>query len=138
MAGKVRNQRRVLARSPSATDEDVAAVRAELDALRQRSAAAQTPGALRGVEGRASALYFRALRRRLNPELGFCARNRRPPRDAANAMLSFAYTLLTAEAAAAVCAAGLEPALGFYHRARGGRPALPLDLVEEFRVGVRQ
>lgn len=136
VAGKVRNQRRGLGRSPTATDDDVALVRAELEVLLQRSAAAETAAALRGLEGRASALYFRALRRRLNPEFGFRSRNRRPPRDPANAMLSLAYTLLTAEAAAAVCAAGLEPALGFYHRARGGRPALPLDLVEEFRAAV--
>jgi CRISPR-associated protein Cas1 len=95
---------------------------------------AGTVPVLRGLEDHASAHYFRALRALLNPEYGFRTRNRRPPRDPANALLSFAYTLLTAEATAAVAAAGLEPALGLYHRPRGGRPALALDLVEEFRA----
>jgi CRISP-associated protein Cas1 len=132
--GKVRNQRRLLGRSRAAAEPAVAQARAELQALLDAVARAETAASLRGVEGRASAVYFRALRSMVNPEFGFRGRNRRPPRDAVNALLSFAYTLLTAEAAAAVCAAGLEPALGFFHRARGGRPALALDLVEEFRA----
>jgi CRISP-associated protein Cas1 len=134
--GKVRNQRRLLGRSAAAAEAGVASARAELQSLLERSAQVETVVALRGVEGRASAVYFRALRQLVNPEFGFRGRNRRPPRDAANAMLSFAYTLLTAEAAAAVCSAGLEPALGFYHGPRGGRPGLALDLVEEFRAPV--
>lgn len=134
--GKVRNQRRLLGRSRTATLESVSAARTALGALIDRVPAVETLAALRGVEGRASALYFRALRTLVNPEFGFRGRSRRSPRDAANAMLSFAYTLLTAEAAAAVAAAGLEPALGFYHGPRGGRPALALDLVEEFRAAV--
>ncbi len=95
---------------------------------------AETNSVLRGLEGHASARYFRALRALLNPEYGFRTRNRIPPRDPANALLSFAYSLLTAEATAAVAAARLEPALDLYHRPRGGRPALALDLVEEFRA----
>jgi CRISPR-associated protein Cas1 len=134
--GKVRNQRRVLGRSGAAAEPAVAFARVEMQALLERAAAVETVASLRGVEGRASAVYFRALRALVNPEFGFRGRNQRPPRDPANAMLSFAYTLLTAEAAAAVCGAGLEPALGFYHGARGGRPALALDLVEEFRAPV--
>jgi CRISP-associated protein Cas1 len=132
--GKVRNQRRLLGRSRSATEPAVAAARAEMQALAELVPRAESIASLRGLEGRASAVYFRAMRTMVNPEYGFRGRNRRPPRDAVNAMLSFAYTLLTAEAAAAVCAAGLEPALGFFHRARGGRPALALDLVEELRA----
>ncbi len=134
--GKVRNQRRLLGRSRESGAPEVAASRTALDGLLERGGAAEGVAALRGLEGRASAVYFRALRTLVNPEFGFRARNRRPPRDPVNAMLSFAYTLLTAEVAAAVAAAGLEPALGFFHRARGGRPALALDLVEEFRAPV--
>jgi len=134
--GKVRNQRRLLSRSAEGREPPVAQARAALDGVLAKVEGTATVAALRGLEGHASAHYFRALRALLNPEYGFRVRNRRPPRDSANALLSFAYTLLTAEATAAVAAAGLEPALGFFHRARGGRPALALDLVEEFRAPV--
>ena len=66
-------------------------------------------------------------------QLGFTARERRPPPDPVNAMLSFGYTLLTQEAVAALEMAGLDAAVGFLHRARWGRPCLALDLMEEFR-----
>jgi CRISPR-associated protein Cas1 len=134
--GKVRNQRRLLGRSRGRHDPAVREARDELGAALGRVERAESPAALRGLEGRASAVYFRALRTLLNPEYGFRGRNRRPPRDPVNALLSFAYTLLTAETAAVVAGAGLEPALGFFHRARAGRPAMALDLVEEFRAPV--
>ena len=60
-------------------------------------------------------------------------RNRRPPQDPVNALLSFAYSLLTKDLALALSAVGLDPLLGFYHQPRFGRPALALDLMEEFR-----
>ncbi len=132
--GKVRNQRRLLGRSAGARDPSVAEARTAMERVLAGVETAGTEPVLRGLEGHASAHYFRALRSLLNPEYGFRTRNRRPPRDPVNALLSFAYTLLTAESTAAVCAAGLEPALGLYHRVRGGRPALALDLVEEFRA----
>jgi CRISP-associated protein Cas1 len=61
------------------------------------------------------------------------SRNRRPPKDPINALLSFAYSLLTKDMALATMAVGLEPLLGVYHQPRFGRPALALDLMEEFR-----
>jgi CRISPR-associated protein Cas1 len=134
--GKIRNQRRLLGRSRGAGLAEVSAVRERLDQVLPAVERASTIATLRGLEGCASAAYFRGVRALVNPEFGFRARNRRPPRDPVNALLSFAYTLLTAEAAAAVAGAGLEPALGFFHRARAGRPALALDLVEEFRAPV--
>jgi len=60
-------------------------------------------------------------------------RNRRPPRDPINALLSFAYSLLTKELAHTIASAGIDPLLGFFHQPRFGRPALALDLMEEFR-----
>lgn len=132
--GKVRNQRRLLGRTRAATEPTVAASRAALAHARSAVDSVGSVAAMRGVEGRASAAYFRALRTLVNPEFGFRSRNRRPPRDAANALLSYLYTLLTAECVAALCAAALEPAVGLFHRARAGRPALALDLVEEFRA----
>ncbi len=134
--GKVRNQRRLLGRSRGRHEPGVREARDELGVTLDRVERAEDVAALRGLEGRASAIYFRALRGLLNPEYGFRGRNRRPPRDPVNALLGFAYTLLTAEAAATVAGVGLEPALGFFHRARAGRPALALDLVEEFRAPV--
>jgi CRISPR-associated protein Cas1 len=88
---------------------------------------------LRGVEGQAARLYFKVLRLCLNGKLIFEKRTRRPPRDPVNALLSLAYTLLTNAVFAAVEVAGLDPYAGFLHQDRYGRPALVLDLVEEFR-----
>lgn len=93
---------------------------------------------LRGVEGLAARLYFRRFHRMLRgaePLLRTMpGRNRRPPRDPVNAMLSFGYALLLGDAMVALQSAGLEPAWGFLHEDRPGRPALALDLMEEFRA----
>ena len=86
-----------------------------------------------GHEGSATREYFRAWREVIGPDWGFNSRERRPPPDPVNAMLSFGYTLLVHEAIAALGIAGLDPAVGFLHQARWGRPSLALDLIEEFR-----
>jgi CRISPR-associated protein Cas1 len=86
-----------------------------------------------GHEGAASREYFRAWRHLIGDSWGFTTRERRPPPDPVNAMLSFGYTLLAQEAIAALEMAGLDAAVGFLHRARWGRPCLALDLMEEFR-----
>jgi CRISPR-associated protein Cas1 len=69
----------------------------------------------------------------LSGDFDLDGRNRRPPRDPINAMLSFAYCLLVKDFTLATSAVGLDPLLGFYHQPRFGRPALALDLLEEFR-----
>ncbi|HUY48722.1 MAG TPA: CRISPR-associated endonuclease Cas1 [Streptosporangiaceae bacterium] len=86
-----------------------------------------------GHEGSATREYFRAWRQVIGGDWGFTARERRPPPDPVNAMLSFGYTLLVHEAVTALAAAGLDPAVGFLHQARWGRPSLALDLIEEYR-----
>ena len=86
-----------------------------------------------GLEGAASRIYFQELARTLAPEWEFGGRQRRPPPDPVNAMLSYGYTILAHETAAAAETAGLDPMVGFLHRHRSGRPALALDLMEEFR-----
>ncbi len=91
---------------------------------------------LRGVEGNGSAAYFTAFARMVRGELTFSGRSRRPPGDPVNALLSLGYSLLTQELFGAVAARGLDPYLGFYHDVRHGRPALALDLVEEFRAPI--
>jgi CRISPR-associated protein Cas1 len=88
--GKVRNQRRLLSRSAGGREPPVAEARAAMDRVLAQVGTAKTIPVLRGLEGHASAHYFRALRALLNPEYGFRSRNRRPPRDPANALLSFA------------------------------------------------
>jgi CRISPR-associated protein Cas1 len=89
--------------------------------------------ALRGGEGAAAAIHFRALTSVFAPSLGFAGRNRRPPRDPVNAGLSLGYTLLHAEAVRACHVAGLDPLVGFYHRPSFGRESLACDLIEPLR-----
>ncbi|MFN4195425.1 MAG: type I-MYXAN CRISPR-associated endonuclease Cas1 [Thermosynechococcus sp.] len=94
--------------------------------------------ALRGIEGSLAALYFSGLPYLLGDqvpkELRFNGRNRRPPRDRFNALLSFGYSLLLKDLMNAILTVGLEPALGFYHQPRTQAPPLALDLMEIFRV----
>ncbi len=91
---------------------------------------------LRGLEGEAANTYFAQFTKlmpKADPAFAFNLRSRRPPRDPINAMLSFVYAMLTHDARAACEAAGLDPAVGFLHRDRPGRPSLALDLMEELR-----
>jgi CRISPR-associated protein Cas1 len=92
---------------------------------------------IRGYEGEAAAVYFAAFNDLvLDSDFRMGGRNRRPPRDPTNALLSFIYTLVRAEVVAALEATGLDPQVGFLHELRPGRPALALDLVEEWRAPV--
>ena len=92
--------------------------------------------AIRGREGEAAALYFRVFDHLIatgKDDFYFHERSRRPPLDNVNTLLSFLYTLLAHDAASALEGVGLDPAVGFLHRDRPGRPSLALDLMEEFR-----
>ena len=97
----------------------------------------ETLESLLGVEGAAARLYFEAFPGMLKggelDGLEFSGRNRRPPKDPVNAVLSYVYGLLVKDFTRAVTLVGLDPYLGFYHQPRYGRPALALDLMEEFR-----
>lgn len=91
---------------------------------------------LRGVEGRAAAIYFSQFSSMLKseiPEFDIQFRNRRPPKDPVNSLLSLAYSILSKELAGIAYSIGLDPFLGFFHSPRYGRPALALDMMEEFR-----
>ncbi|MFW0861808.1 MAG: CRISPR-associated endonuclease Cas1 [Dethiobacter sp.] len=90
-------------------------------------------GGLLGLEGHASALYYRGFKGILKHDLGFAARVRRPPTDPVNSLLSFGYTLLAYNVQAAVNTVGLDPFIGFLHATEYSRPSLVLDLMEEFR-----
>ena len=92
---------------------------------------------LRGLEGEAAQRYFDcfgALILRQNENFTFTSRSRRPPLDNVNALLSFAYSLLARDCASALSSVGLDPYVGFLHRARPGRRSLALDLMEELRA----
>ena len=89
--------------------------------------------ALRGYEGAASAKYFSLLGRLLPDEFKFSHRSRRPPKDPANAVLSFGYTIVASELQALLDGVGFDPYLGYYHQIHYGRTSLALDLLELFR-----
>lgn len=105
----------------------------ELDGLIAKINQQTTLAALRGIEGRAAAVYFTALSLYLPPALRFQGRNRRPPRDPFNAVLSLTYTLIHSEAVLAAYGAGLDPYIGFYHALDFGRESLACDLIEPLR-----
>jgi CRISPR-associated protein Cas1 len=130
--GKVKNQRTMVRRSLGA---DAKGVLQSMSLLMHRIERARSADELLGFEGAAAQRYFDALADMLNVGTGFevSGRNRRPPTDPVNALLSFGYAMLAKEALAAAVAVGFEPGLGVYHRVRPGRPSLALDLMEEFR-----
>lgn len=132
--GKVRNSRTLLRRNAGG---DSATAIGQLAAVIPSIRQAESPGALLGLEGAAARIYFSAFPEMLKGNdlraFDFNGRNRRPPRDPVNAMLSFLYALLVRDLVAATLLVGFDPYLGFFHRPRFGRPALALDLAEEFR-----
>lgn len=130
--GKVKNQRTMIRRSRAA---EAKATLQALALLLHKVERAECSEELLGLEGMAAKFYFEQFGEMLDTATGFevTGRNRRPPTDPINAMLSFGYSMLVKEALAAAIAVGLEPGLGVYHRVRPGRPSLALDLMEEFR-----
>lgn len=143
VAAKLRNSRTVLQRGAreSKSDEDRAVLDAavlKFEASLRATSLADSLDQLRGVEGEAARNYFEAMARMVRLELrtDFApdGRSRRPPRDRMNALLSFLYTILTHDCRSALETVGLDPQVGFLHALRPGRPALALDLVEEFRA----
>jgi CRISPR-associated protein Cas1 len=90
-------------------------------------------GTLLGLEGAGTAFYFGVFGQLLKGDWRFERRQRRPPRDPVNALLSFGYVLLMNQVASAVSVVGLDPYVGFLHSSQYGKPALPLDVMESFR-----
>ncbi len=147
---KVVNQRTLLMRSLRSRSLDDAedptgptrgrdepAARDMLDLLPRIERAGEV-GTLLGLEGQAASLYFGEFGRMLKGQgpgrpFDFRTRNRRPPRDPVNALLSFAFAILAKDCFSAACTVGFDPYCGFYHAGRHGRPSLALDLMEEFR-----
>ncbi len=131
--GKIKNCRTMLRRNHR---DPPASTLAELDRLAERAKTAPSLDTLLGIEGAAARTYFSefpGLIKNDSLDFDFRGRNRRPPRDPVNAVLSFLYAMLIKHATVTAFAVGFDPYLGFYHQPKYGKPALALDLVEEFR-----
>jgi CRISPR-associated protein Cas1 len=136
VSGKIRNSRTLLRRNARELGGNVIHRLAE---NRRKAERAETFNQLLGIEGLAARDYFANFKGMLKASGGsncafdFESRNRRPPRDPVNALLSFLYSMLAKEMVVTLVRIGFDPYLGFYHQPRYGRPALALDLMEEFR-----
>jgi CRISPR-associated endonuclease Cas1/CRISPR-associated protein Cas4 len=134
---KIRNCRTLLRRNWRGP-EPPERLLADLKREAAKALTARSLGELLGIEGNAAALYFGAFAMLLRrdgdePAFDLTRRNRRPPADPVNALLSFAYAVLTRTLTVRLAMVGLDPYRGFYHQPRYGRPALALDLMEPFR-----
>lgn len=141
IVGKIHNARNSLLRAAreagDGPDRDaLLAVVTQLAQSIRQLPGANSPDTLRGLEGLAGQAYFSVFDRMLKRQreaFRFIRRSRRPPRDAINCLLSFLYALVRHDCIAALTATGLDPFVGFLHSERPNRPALALDLMEEFR-----
>lgn len=139
ITGKVFNTRNILQRyiRDNGADEEVENVIKQLDWRRKRIMQAENMEILRGEEGHAANTYFEVFNHLILHQKGdftFNGHSRRPPKDEVNAMLSFVYTLIANDIAAALETVGLDPYVGFMHTMRPGRTSLALDMMEELRV----
>lgn len=138
VVAKVAAQRTLLRRNAAALPQQALDDLAEQE---RHAQAAEKLESLLGIEGIAAKVYFAHFARMvkgeaLPSEWDFQNRNRRPPKDPINALLSFGYAMLVKECTVALLAEGFDPYWGFYHQPRHGRPALALDLMEEFRTPI--
>lgn len=139
IGGKIQNYRNILRRFVRDNGENAAIEKAAEDLLRckRRVLNASSIDSIRGIEGDAANSYFGVFPQLLLNQKGdfvFNGRNRRPPKDAVNAMLSFVYTLICNDMTAALETVGLDPYVGFMHTLRPGRASLALDMMEELRA----
>ncbi len=139
IAAKIQNYRSILRRycRDYGGCQEVESAVSMLELNKNRALAASDKNELIGFEGIASNIYFNVLPCLIlnqKESFPFNGRSRRPPRDAVNAMLSLAYTLIANDIAAALETVGLDPYVGFLHSLRPGRTSLALDMMEEFRA----
>lgn len=139
VAGKIQNYKAILQRfiRDNGSNNDVEFAIHSLETSKQRALKTNSISSLMGIEGDAANSYFEifpCLILHQKEGFPFHGRNKRPPKDAVNAMLSFVYTLLANETASALETVGLDPYVGFMHSIRPGRTSLALDLMEELRA----
>lgn len=132
VAAKIQNSRTMLRRN---ADEVSKSELTALSGLSDKASKCEHTESLLGIEGAAARNYFGNFQKMLNEDINFVfnSRNRRPPRDPINAMLSYSYGMLVKDCTIVLQTVGLDPCLGFYHKQRPGRPSLALDLMEPFR-----
>jgi len=133
VSGKIRNSRTLIRRNDSGPPKKVLT---SLNRLAREAEVAGNAESLLGIEGAAAQIYFSRFNNLLKSgevSYSFENRNKRPPKDPINAVLSYLYGVMVKEFFVTLLAVGFDPYLGFYHRPRYGRPALALDLMEEFR-----
>ena len=137
VADKIANGRTLIRRNaPAKSELDLSVELESMQRLRRRAENADNAESLLGLEGNAARHYWRAfgaLLARDEEAFEIDGRNRRPPEDPGNAMLSYGYSLLSKDCTLGVSACGLDPHLGIFHTPHHGRPALALDLMEPFR-----
>lgn len=136
VAGKLHNSRTLMMRLRRRHPDLPEAALLRLQQAQARVATVDTLATLRGVEGNAARAYFQWLRAALRADMRMDKRTRRPPTDPVNALLSLGYTLLNEALMTACEVVGLDPYVGFFHAEKYGRPALALDMVEEFRAPI--
>lgn len=139
IAGKIQNYRSILRRFERdyGEVEEIEDVVRAMDRAKRNVLRATSAEQVRGIEGDAASCYFSVFSHLIinqKADFPFNGRNRRPPKDAVNAMLSLAYTLLTNDITSALETVGLDPYVGFLHTMRPGRASLALDMVEELRA----
>ena len=139
LLGKIRNSKTVLLRAARNHQEAAPLLTHAADHLSELACQLEScdlVDSMRGIEGAAATIYFSQFDSMLHSPHGFRfeARSRRPPRNEVNALLSFVYTLLPREISSALEAVGLDPAAGYLHTLRPGRPSFALDLIEELRA----
>lgn len=137
--GKIRNSKMVLLRAARKQSGDAVSLTQAVNQLSDLAAQLESCDcidSMRGIEGAAATIYFSRFDTMLHSPAGFRfeSRSRRPPRNEVNAVLSFVYTLLTREISSALETVGLDPAAGYLHTLRPGRPSFALDLIEELRA----
>ncbi len=139
IAAKIHNQRVLALRLTRRHAHIDATPLTQLKTAIQQAQTAADNKTLRGIEGMAARRYFAIYRQAFDQDWLFtsaAARTRRPPKDPANALLSLGYSFLTQNMMMALEAVGLDPYLGYFHAEKYNRPALALDLVEEFRTPI--
>ena len=139
IGGKIQNYRSILRRFERdyGSNDGVSSAVQTLEIRKHELQRVEDLNQLRGIEGDAASTYFEVfpyLILNQKSDFPFCGRNRRPPKDAVNAMLSFVYTLIANDESAALETVGLDPYVGFLHTLRPGRTSLALDVMEELRA----
>lgn len=140
ICAKIQNSKQLIARHARTADnpeaaQELAKTAASLSAYAAQLQACKGLDSMRGIEGAAASVYFSAVDLMLSDSHGFRfeRRSKRPPENEVNAVLSFLYTQLTHDYCSAMESVGLDPAMGFMHTLRPGRPSFALDLMEELR-----